>query len=268
VGVEETRSGPAVVLHGGEVLVDSSETATAWYVGSPNVSALIDRTRATFSAGLEGDKLAITALSGHLSGRDDFGRPFDLREGEKLLATADSAATAPEPKAAHKTVALASAKPTLRTLFYAGFESAPKLESGVIERERGGNEFLVAANHRGLLSARIALPKPAAFENNLALRLRVRTNLPESRIVLTIEDKATLTYVHRTKREQRHQWVAVEFLLDAKDLKLEPIRPEHVMVTPRDRIMSIGVVGNAQDADDERGFLHIDDVRFGVSLKK
>jgi len=264
VSFEVGTSTPALLLERGEALVDSTVAETRWYVGTKDVSVWIDPTRAKFSAAVEDRSLSLTALTGHLTGKDDYGRPFDLRRGERLLASADAAATAPDPDAARKSALLTSTRPHTRTLFSAAFEPSAglALAEGAIDRQ---GEFLAAADRKGTLTGAVKLARDVFYRGDLVIRMRVRTNLEHSKIAVTVEDRAQFVVEHRVRANQRMKWITVEFALDGEDVKLVPLNDVGTIITPRDRIVAVGATGRRQEAfGDERAYIHLDDVQVAL----
>lgn len=266
VAYEVEASAPVLVLDRGEALVDSSAAAARWYVSTKNVSVWIDQTHAKFAAAVESQGLGLTALSGHLTGRDDFGRPFDLRGGEKLVTSPRAASTAPDPEAPKKAAMLVASRPLTNTIFSTGFDAATlagvTILDGAVERQ---GEFLSAVEKKGLLSATIRLPKELHFHSNLVVRLRVRTNIEESKVVLMVEEHALLTFERKLKKEQRQSWMTVEFALGDPDVKLRGVKEAGAVVRPTDKIVTVGVTGFKRDVfGDERPYLQIDDVQIAM----
>ncbi|MBI2932208.1 MAG: hypothetical protein HYY16_11200, partial [Planctomycetes bacterium] len=266
VAMEEGSSSPALFVDRGEALVDSSAVPSRWYVAAKDVGVWIENTDAKFAAKAEGPALGVTALSGHLAGRDDYGRPFDLRDGEKLMTSATSATTSPDPEVAQKAASLASACPATRTFFHVAFDldtaKGLPITEGLLDRS---GEFLAGTDRKGIVSAGLKLPQDLCFRGDLVVRMRVRTNLRESRVILMVEDKAQLVALHRVREDQRQKWLTVDFALDDSEVQLLAVSDVGGVITSRDRLVSLGATGRRQDVfGDERPYLHLDDVQLAL----
>jgi len=266
IAFEEGFSAPALLIEKGEALVDSSAASSRWIVATKNVTVKIEKTRAKFAAGVESGALHLSSLSGHMAGKDDYGRPFDLRTGEKLVATAETAATGKDPEAPAKASTLAGTRPSTRTIFYTTFD--PATLAGVTIAEGGiekGTEALTATDKKGVLSALVKPPKEFGYRNDYAVRLRLRTNLQVVTVVMNVEDRAQLVYTQKVRADQRGRWLTIEFDLSDRDVQLVPLNDVGGVVTSRDRIMTLGATGRRADVfGDERPLIQIDDLQVAM----
>jgi hypothetical protein len=262
VAYEMETSAPAIVIERGEALVDCSAAAAPWYVASRNVSVRINQTQGRFAVGAETQgRLRLTALSGHLTGKDDYGRPFDLRAGEKLVAGSDTSTIAPAPDAAKKAAMLAAAVPSTQTFYSTTFDrgsmAGVSIVDGVLDKQ---GEWLVATERKGTLSATMKIPTEIFYNHALVVRMRVRTNLAETRLVLQVGEKALLFVEHKTSRDQRFAWRTAEFALT--DVKGVGLGQAGYSINGQDRIVQVGATGEKKTVfGDERPYLQIDDVQ-------
>ncbi len=265
---EIAESAPAIHVERGEACIDSSAAAARWYVAAKDVGAWIEQTQAKFAVGadLQGH-LRIVALEGHLTGKDDYGRPFDLRTGEKLVAGPDACTTSPAPDAPKKAAALSAGTPGTRTFYSTTFDRASMAGIGIVEgwHDKQG-EWLVATEKRGVLNAAMKVPGDVHYHHALVVRMRVRTNLAESRIVLQVEDKALILFERKIQRDQRYAWLNVEFSLGDPAVRVTGIASPGFSIDGKtDRIRHVGAAGEKRLVfGDERPYLQIDDVQLAT----
>ncbi|MBI4566505.1 MAG: hypothetical protein HY716_17640 [Planctomycetes bacterium] len=256
---------PALIVRRGEALVDSASFAgSRWLVGGGGVQLTLDSTRSQFAVESKDRNLALTALSGPVSGCDDGGRPFHLAAGERLTAQAGQWERQRDEAAAQQKAALLNqARPKERSLLQVPFDGSSmrsvKLVAGDILRERtprGWNEHLRSTGEKEIVTASILFMQEIPSQQGLRIRFRLCTNLTAVRVGLAIEDKAALHKdVKIDRRRQLNTWITVE-------LGLEEFQSDRPYVLIQDRLLRFAVSGRRVDEfGDMGGYILLDDVQ-------